>query len=377
MEITRHNYEEFFLLYVDNELNVAERHAVEQFVQQNPDLEEELIMLQQSVLRPDEKQVFALKENLLKDTARQGLVNENNYEEYFVLYGDDELTSEEKDLVEQFVYKYPQYQVEFELIQQARLFPDQSLSFPDKAYLYRTEEDHHKVVPFAWLRMAAAAIFLIAVGSLGLYIALVDHKPTTGTPVVKNTTADTNSQPAFANNKENKEPQPAVTTVEPKETAEQVARIDDQTAQPANTSVKAIKKSNNSSNIHVPENVTPKSEQQMIAKVAVQEINDQQNDSRLPAKPVYVAVASHTPVKPIGAEKISSKPALVTTAMAVVMPEETNEDKTYVLNTSVNKTPLRGFFRKVSRVVDKATNFDTDENRKGGVRIANFEIALK
>jgi hypothetical protein len=372
MDITRHNYEEYFILYVDNELNAAERHAVEAFVQQNPDLEEELIMLQQSVLRPDEKLVFARKENLLKDTTSQGLVNENNYEQYFVLYGDDELTNKEKDLVEQFVYKYPQYQVEFELIQQARLFPDQSLGFPDKAYLYRTEEDDHKVVPFAWWRIAAAAIFLIAVGSLGLYIVTSDNKQTDGIPVVKTTAPDSNNTVA-QNKNEVKDQQPVVKTVEPKMADEQVVRVSEQTAQSATASVKTEKKSNNTSNISKQVSVTPKSGQQVIAKAPVPEIND----SHLTAKSVDVAVASHATVKPITVENISSKAAPVTTAIAVAMPEETNEDKTYVLNTSVNKTPLRGFFRKVSRVVDKATSSDTDENRKGSVRIANFAIALK
>jgi len=54
--------------------------------------------------------------------------------------------------------------------------------------------------------------------------------------------------------------------------------------------------------------------------------------------------------------------------------EETDKSPTYVLNTSINKTPLRGFFRKVSRVVDKVTNPNDNGN---GIRIANLEIALK
>ena len=149
MLINRHNYEEFFLLYVDNELPVADRKAVETFVEQNPDLEEELVMMMQSVLRPDPKVVFTNKEMLLKNKPANGLVNESNYEEYFVLYGDNELTNKEKDLVEQFVYKHPQYQAEFELIQQARLIPEQALAYPDKNELYRTEDDD-KVIPFRW-----------------------------------------------------------------------------------------------------------------------------------------------------------------------------------------------------------------------------------
>ncbi len=47
MIINRHNYEEFFLLYIDNELDGGQQTAVEKFVEQNPDLGKELEMLKQ------------------------------------------------------------------------------------------------------------------------------------------------------------------------------------------------------------------------------------------------------------------------------------------------------------------------------------------
>jgi hypothetical protein len=64
MNINRHNYETFFLLYIDHELSVVERKAVDEFVQANPDLEEELVMLQQSIL-PTDRIVFEDKGSLL------------------------------------------------------------------------------------------------------------------------------------------------------------------------------------------------------------------------------------------------------------------------------------------------------------------------
>src|SRR6185436_3661860 len=120
MIITRHNYEEYFLLYVDNELSIQERRMVEAFVKENGDLEEELNMLKQSVLRPDKSVVLQNKGQLIKRSTGMEPINELNYTDYFVLYGDDELSSEENDMVEQFVYRHPQYQTEFELILQAR-----------------------------------------------------------------------------------------------------------------------------------------------------------------------------------------------------------------------------------------------------------------
>lgn len=377
--ITRDNYEEYFVMYIDDELNAAERSAVEFFLQQNPDLEEELIMLQQSVLRPDEQIVFKQKESLLKDTSTQGLVNENNYEEYFVLYGDDELTNEEKDTVELFVYKHPQYQEEFELIQQVKLVPDNTLTFPDKTYLFRTEEDDRRVIAFAWWRLSAAAVALLVLGSLGWYIYTNNHHEA-GEPVAStNGYPEKNTLPkdkainhfntpkaAIIDNNNNiahveapvvTDKKPAVTVPEKQQPVQQKAIV---VNEKKNTSVPR--------NIQPAINVTPESEPQMIAGT---------DDKDITPKPLKITVGHSYTAPAVNSniiQKSVNEPLAVTT-MAAVMPDETTEqNKTYVLNTSINKTPLRGFFRKVSRVVDRVTS--PDGNSKG-VRIANLEIALQ
>ena len=43
--LTRDNYEEYFLLYVDNELTPEQKAAVEAFVLLHPDLKDELDLL--------------------------------------------------------------------------------------------------------------------------------------------------------------------------------------------------------------------------------------------------------------------------------------------------------------------------------------------
>lgn len=63
--IDKGNYEEFFLLYVDNELPAADRAAVEAFVAAHPDLQEELELLLDTRLIPEE-QLFHNPEVLLK-----------------------------------------------------------------------------------------------------------------------------------------------------------------------------------------------------------------------------------------------------------------------------------------------------------------------
>jgi len=66
--INQYNYEEFFLLYVDNELSAADKQAVEQFVQANPDLAIELEMLKQMQL-PAENILFTEKDGLYRNES--------------------------------------------------------------------------------------------------------------------------------------------------------------------------------------------------------------------------------------------------------------------------------------------------------------------
>src|SRR5438046_3549133 len=163
MKIDRHNYEEFFLLYIDNELNVEQKKQVEEFVSANPDMEEELIMLQQSKLVADDSFVFERKNNLMREETT---INLNNYEEYLILYVDNELTTEQKQVVENFAAAHPHVKEELNLFLQTKLEP-QEIFFADKSSLYRIEEKV-RVVGMSWRRIAAAAILIIAAG-LGTY----------------------------------------------------------------------------------------------------------------------------------------------------------------------------------------------------------------
>src|SRR5712672_2443063 len=68
MEINRNNYETFFLLYLDRELNPSEMSDVEKFVSENADLQQEFSLLRQTILVPspiifDQKELLFRKED--------------------------------------------------------------------------------------------------------------------------------------------------------------------------------------------------------------------------------------------------------------------------------------------------------------------------
>lgn len=150
--INRNNYEEYFLLYVDNELDEAERSAVENFVKQNPDVATELKMLKQTSLIADDDIQFDHKKLLYK---KEGCISLANYEGYFLLAIDNELTNKEAVELEEFLLKHPQLHTDFTLLK-STVLPCELIQFKDKSGLYRTEKKERKI-PVIFMRVSVAA----------------------------------------------------------------------------------------------------------------------------------------------------------------------------------------------------------------------------
>src|ERR1700676_2972678 len=73
MDINRNNYETFFLLYLDRELNPAEMQEVDKFLTENTDLQKEFALLQQTIFLPTEV-VFDQKESLLREEEKRRIL---------------------------------------------------------------------------------------------------------------------------------------------------------------------------------------------------------------------------------------------------------------------------------------------------------------
>lgn len=168
--ITRNNYEEFFLLYVDNELSPADRQVVEKFVADNPDLTEEWTSLLECRLQSDDSPVFGDKASLFRHTAaassREGsAITDENYESWYLSYIDGELDKAARDSVEAFALQHPQLGKELEVWRQTVSVPDPAIIYEHKESLYKSEKTR-KVFFLPWMRVAAAAVILVAAGLL-------------------------------------------------------------------------------------------------------------------------------------------------------------------------------------------------------------------
>jgi hypothetical protein len=136
MNINRHNYEEFFLLYVDNELTAGQRKIVDAFVATNPDLQEEFDLIQQATFTADVKLDETFISSLLKPVGEESTISE----EQLLLYVDDELSAAEKAAVEKELLTSPSLQKELQWLRRSQVTADTAVVFPDKSLLYKQAE---------------------------------------------------------------------------------------------------------------------------------------------------------------------------------------------------------------------------------------------
>jgi hypothetical protein len=373
MQINRHNYEEFFLLYVDNELSAPEKKAVELFVQENADLKEELHLLQQTVFITDDI-AFENKSSLLKEeiTALQ---------QNLLLYIDDELSTADKLNTEKILKTDSAASEELTVLQKTKLQPDTAIVFANKKILYKKEIG--KVVGLPWRRIAVAAV-LLGFGTWAI-ISFVKTN-TTGSKEVATTKE---VKPATANQQQqNTIPaigQPQIQVVEKENTAAANTNTIKNTVTPKdnpvyktnlqqslplqkeNDDVIVATKDNKKPSNNLPKPVyeiinKPESNKSDVANVLQ---TDKAIDKINSGNKITVAELNQT-----NTNEVADTYAL-NTKFTESNPEENNDDKIlYMDEDKVKKTKLGGFFRKVKRVVERTANIKTGN----GIKVAGFDI---
>lgn len=383
MKINRHNYEEFFLLYVDNELSSEDRRMVEDFVQLHPDLNEELELLSQFKFTPDDDIVFDNKEELLKVNLPAGQaggetpVSLNNYEESFLSYIDNELTAGEKAAVEQLVKINPSAKKELDLLLQTKLQPE-TIVFANKESLYRKEEKIRSL-PVRWWRAAAAILIL----TLGLTAVLVmNNKSIDDVPVAKNpgtpkvspveNKVDQPVQEAMADNNN---------SIAPANQQASAGKDDKQSAAPAyaQQNNEREKENKQAQKVISPAN-TPlpvQKEEVLIAN------NNNKLTNNLPTPENNPYVNGENPVvakvnTPNEKTEIKNIPAVTNQPAPpsnIIQATYTNNGEELVQNDG-KKNKLRGLFRKAARTFEKRTDIDpTDDDNR--LLVGGFAIKLK
>ncbi|HVT85488.1 MAG TPA: hypothetical protein VHD35_09805 [Chitinophagaceae bacterium] len=359
MIINRHNYDEYFILYMDNELGSEERRQVEVFVQQNPDLKEELELLLQSKFTPESHIVFENKEDLFR-VADSAAINMSNYVEWLMLYLDDELTAEENILVENFIASHSAVKTELDILAKTKLQPEENIVFPDKELLYRKTEKV-RVVQISWWRVAAAAILILGIGISTVFI-WNNRKPSVSGPTAAQEIKDTNNatdqsaarknlidqtNPSLADNEKKNQvtnetiKQQPIKTVVTKSGENILAvqkNIPAKLNEPLQKEMPLIADNMPTNNLPSPinnPNATIK-ESSSVPNVAINEVPD-----KLTTNQIETAAVTNAPDKPYINTAASEK-----TDPVYASQQETDNKKT------------RGFFRKVTRLFEKTTKIN-------------------
>lgn len=171
-----HNYEAWFLDYIENRLTVRQAEQLKAFLQKHPELEAELDAMQELPHLPVETIAYTGKEDLIRTIVPYAMIHAENYEQYLVAELENELNDETAHALEVFMQQNPFLAKERILINSLKLKPYREI-FPEKTDLYREEEPVRKPVPMFYLAGAGIAALLIL--NLGIFYMLVPGKKST------------------------------------------------------------------------------------------------------------------------------------------------------------------------------------------------------
>ena len=355
MNINRNNYEEYFLLYADNELSAEEKSMVEMFVKQNADLEEEFVMLQQSVVKPDITIRLTDKNPLYKN---EGFIDETNYEEKFLLYTDNELSFSEIEETEKFVLSNPSLQKEFSLLQQVKYEPDTSVVFPDKRSLYKKEDDT-RVIPFRWKALAAAVLLGIGVWAGVNYLPIrLGHPGGQGNKADRVVATKQTKAPVEKN---------PVKPVEQKEDVKDLVKEDDQNI-PSPKSVQNNFDNSSKKQIQPQQNVTVKNNQPNKTDLTI--VEQKNEDIAVIEQPVKTQVKTNELPQPINTitepndKTVTKAPVLKTNnyvqpASYIADAEVKSENYVFynITTEEFKKSKVGNFLKKVKRAIERKIPF--------------------
>jgi len=372
MNINRHNYEEFFLLYADNELPANQRREVEDFVQQNPDLKEELHILLELRLEPDTDLFFENKESLLQPISLQDdAASITEDQEKLLRFIDLELSAAETTELKHKLEQNPALKTELEIFSKTKLQPDLSVVFPDKSILYKTSQEKVRVLQMTWVRIAVAAAIILIAGLLWINNSVEETTGTGPLAVLSENNIDKNVSTGTENNPDNNA---VVETKEGQLIDPQV--IQEQQQQIASASIpNAVK-----------EQIKPQADKKLAQEARLKETpqqslalidnpNRQSENITTPGnEQTLVNVSPNLTRK----NEIIDRPATDADvksnyATEALMSAQDAVEVVTMENNNTRKSPIRGIVRKANRLFNKVTNPDLD---KPLVRVANFEIAL-
>ncbi len=157
VDINRSNYESFVIDYLDGTLSAIQSSYFVEFLENNPDIAEEIAGLNETVIQPDNisyKSKDQLKKKSLVSTSG---INEGNYEEVFIAHLEGDLSPKQELELNTFLSKNTSLISEFEISKNLKLEADTRISYDKKDELKKSKS---RILPF-WYSSAAAVILVL------------------------------------------------------------------------------------------------------------------------------------------------------------------------------------------------------------------------
>lgn len=338
------NYEEFFILYMDNELSREQVKMVDAFLAAHPDLKAELDILMSAKLPPEE---FSFDKNdLLAESMKLSSVNEE-----LLLYVDNELPAGKRKMVELELASNKDYQLQYQGLLQTKLDPSEKIAYPNKKELYH--ETERRIAFRPWMRVAAAAVVIASAAVL----------------YFSNKTPDPSIPPVARTNTPNEQSRDSLvpkTNLPGDKISQDVAAnpSPDRSNQTANDTERKPEK------IVPPKEDNPMAFDQPVKKVEEELITEKKT------------VINHTSGLGKTSEVVSTNlnEGFLNSENVTYHSEQRNTINAVnpegAIATNDRKGSVKGFLRKATRMIEKRTGFDPT-NDDGALLIGAVAINLK
>lgn len=131
MEINLENYEAYIIDYLDNQLDPVQTAELLLFMENNPQLKEDLEALKDVTVTASSKEEFGFKEMLIQPFDKDALqLTADNYSHYFIAQLEGDLSAAGNKKVDQFLKAHPELKSDYKLFASCRLQPEKRVKFP-------------------------------------------------------------------------------------------------------------------------------------------------------------------------------------------------------------------------------------------------------
>lgn len=329
--ISLQNYEEWFVLYMDNELTASEKKMVDNFLLLHPHLQEELDLLLSTKL-PADNTVFFDKASLKADAMKLNTVDES-----LLLYIDNELPATERKRVEEKIAANPDFHLQHQLLQKTKLDASETIAYPDKTELYRRSEKVVALFP-VWMRIAVAVVIL-------LFASLFFLNNDSSQPMAPADGLVKQEDPKPAERKAIPTA-PNIQEVTPVDIAPAIAQ--NKTRQPIEKQATGEK------------NITPQERSPLPQQLPIEQESTLETGALAKVEPVNTKPSVLTQEQTMALNKIVATPVVTSTQATTYNPIESPEEPAVTEEDfKPKKSSAKGFLRKVTRFLERRTGIGT------------------